>query len=109
MLNKSLLKNEIEKAVATALQDAFAAVLDISRNQESDNFNNGDVAKKFANEAKKCAGDIADAIEKFIKSATLILPSGTTLYPSPALVSPAGPCSGAIILTAPVKVEKTLQ
>lgn len=83
---KSIFKQQVTKA----LEDAFLATFILGNGDEGKN-----ISKRFAN---KAAGPLVDAIEDFIKSARI---SGThALLPS-EVVSPMGPCTGALQLNIP--------
>ena len=109
MLVKAPMKSSIENAIESAMKEAYKAALDASKNEDHENFSIDNVADKFAAKAKKCASDIADAIETYIKGAQLMIPSGMSFVPAPTLISPMGPCSGTITFTAPFAVPNCLQ
>ena len=110
MLVKATLESDIKNALDKAMKAAFEAALKaISGATDDDNKKSvDDVAKAFADEAQKCAGDIATAIDNYIKSATITLNVGTLMTPMPTLVSPAGPVTGAITLAAPTVLSNSI-
>lgn len=114
MLVKSELKDAIEKAIEKAMKEAFAATFEINSSGDKDvqseiNKAKDKISKKFAEKAKTCASDIADAIDKYIKSADITLNTGTLITPLPGLVSPSGPVSGVITLAAPTTLMNSIK
>ena len=70
MLVKTKLEQNIQNALEKAMQKGFEEALKIISNAQDNGSAKSvsDVAKAFANEAKSCAGDIATAIDEYIKS-----------------------------------------
>ena len=83
---KQLFKNDVKQA----LKDGFKATFLLG-----DGDYGNDIAEKFA---EKASGPLVDAIETFIKSAKI---TGTHALLPTEVVSPMGPCSGAIQLNIP--------
>jgi len=110
MLNKVALKTSIQLAIETAMMNAFQKALATGAKATKDNnITPMQVAKDFADEAKKCADGIANAIEIYVKSATIMIPMGTTFTSLPTLVSPTGPVTGALTLASPTMLLNSIQ
>ena len=117
MLVKETLQKQIEVAMYNAMKNALIemgkAMQDAANGSVDDNGNSSfspDVAiEKFANEAKKCSVDIANAIDSYIKSATITINMGTVITPIPTLVSPAGPVTGVITLATPTVLTNSIK
>lgn len=109
MLVKSILEFNIEIALQKAMKSGFEAALQATANaSENNQISSDQVADAFAQEAKKCAGEIATAIDNYIKSATVTLNTGTIITSLPTLISPTGPVSGAITVAAPVSLMNAI-
>ena len=111
MLNSTRLKIDIENALEKSFKEAFKETFNRVKDagQKNKIVTNEQLSQVFAEEAKKCAGDIAKAIESYIKSAQIMIPSGTSFVPAPSLISPVGPCSGTITFTAPLFIQNCIQ
>lgn len=106
MLVKDKLEKSISDALEKAMKEAFAATFEIDSSDDKEVQSALDKAKdkiseKFAEKAKSCAGDIATAIDEYIKSAQITIGAGTNIIPGVGLVSPAGPVTGAIVTASP--------
>ena len=86
MLNKTILKNNIESAMTDAFERALLTITDADG--ESKSFTARQVAGNFA---KICAEALSEAIDDYIRSAQItITPAG--------LSAPNGPVSGVAVL-----------
>jgi len=107
-----LVKTKLEKAIKDALKsytDAVSDVLDkVGSTDENKSVSINDIAKIFKDASNDCASAIADAVDEYIKSATITLNVGTLMTPMPGLVSPVGPVTGVITLAAPTTLTDAI-
>lgn len=112
-----LVKQDLEKKIETAIHDAMKKAMSemnkamqnaVNGNGDGSDFSVSGAIDTFADEAKKCASDIASAIDEYIKSATITINAGTLIKPLPGLASPAGPVTGDITLAAPTTLQKSI-
>ena len=113
-----LVKQDLERKIETAIHDAMKSAIlimnekmkeSVNYSGDGSDFSINNAVDAFANEAKKCAEDIATAIDEYIKSATITLNIGTLIDTAPGfLVSPAGPVSGKIILSSPTTLQNSI-
>lgn len=102
MLVVENLKSQLEITFEQAMRDSLIkAFKEISSSNDSSYVSPERVADIFAKEFKKCAGDIANSIDSYIKSAQITMNLGTTLVPAPGLSCSAGPVSGTFTLASP--------
>jgi histone H3/H4 len=108
-----LVKVKLEKAIADALQNYTDAISDVLNNvsdaSENKTVTANDVANVFKKASKDCASAIADAVDEYIKSATITMNMGTIITPGTGLVSPTGPVQGTIILAAPTTLMNAIK
>lgn len=100
MLVKPTLKLQLQNAIDSAFKDAFKEALKVSVLGEQNSSTNkiiNKMAEKFANKAadiasKKLSGDLADAIDAYIKSASISIVAA----PQAALACGVGPVTGVV-------------
>ena len=112
-----LVKQDLEKKIETAIHDTMKKAMiemnkamqnAVNRNGDGSDFSVSSAVDTFADEAKKCASDIASAIDEYIKSVTITINTGTLITPLPGLVSPTGPVTGVITLAAPTILQNSI-
>lgn len=109
MLVKAVLEQKISMALESAMSDALSKALEVANNTDQNRgVSPSDVARAFAESAKSCAGDIAEAIDEYIKSATITLNAGTLMTPLLGLMSPVGPVTGVITLASPTTLTDAI-
>lgn len=115
MLVKQNLQSSIENAIYAAMKSAMTEMLNATTGCVDSNgniikqYNANELIETFANKAKGCAGDITNAIDSYIKSATVTLNAGTIMTPLPTgLVSPTGPVTGVITLAVPTVLMSSI-
>ena len=105
MLNTELLKNQIETSVREAMTKAMLE----SFNWQGKSTTPEALAEKFGKYAGECADGIASAVESYLKSVTILLPSGTIIPTAPGLICPMGPVTGSLVTFGPVIIENSIK
>ena len=103
MLNKMTLKDSIENAIKGAMTNALLETFNITEDISATA-----MADRFGAAACKCADSIADAIDSYIREASVLIPTGTTIPTAPGLISPAGPVTGSIVTLGPVFINDVI-
>lgn len=115
MLVKQTLEDKIERAIHDAMKNAIdgmnkTMIKSVNNNGDGSDFSMNKAVDVFADESKKCAKDIADAIDEYIKSATIILNvNSQPIAIAPTLMSPTGPVTGSITLMSPATLSITIK
>jgi len=112
-----LIKQGLEKQIASAIYDAMKSAMTemnkamknaVNASGDGSDYSMNNAIEVFANKAQACAGEIATAIDEYIKSATITINAGTLMVPLPGLMSPSGPVSGAIVLAVPTSMQNSI-
>lgn len=109
MLVKEKFEAQLETIFKEAMTDAIInSINTIRRSSDSAYISDSQVAEVFSNEFKTCAHKLADAIDSYIRSATITMNMGTTIIPMPTLTCSAGPVSGSITLASPTTLLNSI-
>lgn len=115
MLNKNELQKQIEDALYNSFKNAMTAVFNSTTETVDGNgktiktYTPDQISEIFANEAKRCSIDIADAIDIYIKSIQITINiENNPMVVAAGLTSPSGPVAGTIILGAPAVLNTTI-
>ena len=109
MLNTLGLKEQISNIFGDIMSKAFVSALDaIESADPNTKISKDTIAKAFAKSVQEGAGDLAQAIEDYLRSATITLGTGTIITPGPGLVSAAGPVTGVVTLMVPTTLTEAI-
>lgn len=110
MLNTQGLQEKISQIFKDTMSKAFVSALDaIESAGPNTKISKDDIAHAFADSVQECAGDLAYAIEDYLRSATITLSVGTIITPGPGLVSAVGPVTGVITLASPTTLTDAIK
>ena len=96
MLNRSELKKAVGDTVEEVYRMQFNSTPESYMTPDEEIGQNINLDKKAKEFRQKCEGPIADAIEKYLKSISIIITIPPTVISPIVPPLPGGPCTGAI-------------